>query len=62
MSDPCARLTLVSETKGHAMSAMKAVYTQLQIWGINPETATDEDISAAFNVCFTLDYENGGWA
>ena len=44
------------------MSAMKAVYTQLQIWGINPETATDEDVSAAFNVCFTLDYENGGWA
>lgn len=44
------------------MSAMKAVATQLEIWGINPETATDEDISAAFHVVFLLDYKDGGWA
>lgn len=44
------------------MSAMKAVHTQLEIWGIDPQTATDEDVSAAFNVVFVLDYENGGWA
>ena len=41
------------------MGAMKAIYTQLQVWGIDPETATDEDISAAFNVCFTLLQEWG---
>lgn len=44
------------------MSAMKEVYTQLQVWGIDPETATNDDISAAFNVVFVLDYKDGGWA
>ena len=44
------------------MSAMSQIYTQLSVWGINPENATDEEISAAFHVVFTLDHKNGGLA
>ena len=44
------------------MSAMKEIYTQLSIWGIDPENATPDELSAAFHVCFTLDYAHGGWA
>jgi len=41
---------------------MKAIAEQLQVWGINPETATDEELEAAYGVVFLLSRENGGWA
>ena len=44
------------------MSAMKQIAEQLEIWGINPETATDEELEAAYGVVFILKYDNGGWA
>lgn len=46
----------------HALGVIGSTHAQLRIWGIDPAQATDEDVSAAFNVVWVLPKEHGGWA